>query len=213
MTDTVDPKRRKASKDTRRAQLIEATIDTIARKGYAKTTLTEVATKAGLSHGLVNFHFSTKEKLLSETLKFLAAEYRESWTNALEAAPKDAPHQLDAMIRSDFNESICTDSRLAAWLAFWGEAQCRPLYQQECGANDELYAATLDRLCTDLSQAEGSKLDPARVGHVLRVTMEGVWMDLMTVTNPYSRAEAMKTVFTCAAAFFPKHFTEDGLRD
>jgi TetR/AcrR family transcriptional repressor of bet genes len=63
---------RKASKEMRRQQLIEATIDTLATKGYAATTLADVAKAAGLSGGIVNFHFETKDKLLVETLRQLA---------------------------------------------------------------------------------------------------------------------------------------------
>lgn len=52
-----EPPRRKLSRDARREQLIAATIEVLAKRGYARTTLTEVANQAGLSHGLVNFHF------------------------------------------------------------------------------------------------------------------------------------------------------------
>ena len=71
------PTPRKLSREFRRQQLIDSTIETIAARGYARTTLTDVANHAGLSHGLVNFHFQSKEKLLAETLLFLAEEYRE----------------------------------------------------------------------------------------------------------------------------------------
>ena len=49
---------RKQPRETRRAQLIEATIEVIAARGYARITMSEVARVAGLAHGLVNFHFS-----------------------------------------------------------------------------------------------------------------------------------------------------------
>jgi AcrR family transcriptional regulator len=203
---------RKQSRDTRRQQLILSTIAVIAERGYSRTTMSDVARHAGLSHGLVNFHFENKDRLLSETLMFLSREYRDNWVAALEAAPKDPAHQLDALIRADFNEAICTPDRLSAWCSFWGEAQCRPLYQQECGANDEEYAERLNAICRDLAALEGSPLVAERAARVLRVTMEGVWLELMTMTSPYSRDEAMITVFTCAAAFFPKSFTDQGLR-
>ena len=87
---------RKLSREARRSQLIEAMIETLATRGYARTTLTEVAKQAGLSHGLVNFHFETKEKLLAETLMFLAEEYRLNWTAALERAGDRPAAQLDA---------------------------------------------------------------------------------------------------------------------
>jgi hypothetical protein len=33
----------------------------------------------------------------------------------------------------------------------------------------------------------------------------------MTMTGPYQRSEALATVHAVAAAFFPRHFGEDGL--
>ncbi|MBK8458500.1 MAG: TetR family transcriptional regulator C-terminal domain-containing protein [Phyllobacteriaceae bacterium] len=202
---------RKASRDQRRQQLIDATIDTIAKRGYARTTLTDVANTAGLSHGLVNFHFETKEKLLTETLLFLAAEYRDNWVKALAEAPSPAAAQLDALIRADFNDVICSPERLSAWCSFWGEAQCRPIYQQECGSNDIEYADMIESICARLVDEGGYKAEAKRVARIMRVIMEGVWLDLMTMTTPYSREEAMRTVHACAAAFFPRHFNEDGL--
>ncbi|HMQ56915.1 MAG TPA: TetR/AcrR family transcriptional regulator [Rhizobiaceae bacterium] len=204
------PLRRKANKQLRRQQLIEATIVTLARRGYARTTMTDVAVTAGLSHGLVNFHFETKEKLLTETLQYLAKEYRDNWVRALAMASDEPAAQLAALIEADFNAEICTEDRLAAWCAFWGEAQCRPIYQQECGANDEEYGRVLEGICARLTEEGGYPFPPERVGRVVRVTMEGVWLELMTMTKPYSREEAKRTVLTCVAAFFPRHFGVEG---
>lgn len=210
--DDAPPLPRKASRQSRREQLIEATIASIANRGYSRTTLTEVANIAGLSHGLVNFHFQTKEKLLAETLVFLAEEYREHWTAALAAAPDEPAARLDALLRADFSEKVSAPDRLAAWCAFWGEAQSRPIYQEKCGSNDREYVEVLEGICARLATAEGTRFDPVHIARVIRVTVEGVWLDLITMTTPYARAEAMRTVYTCAAAFFPSRFTEDGLR-
>lgn len=203
---------RKLSRAARRQQLIEATIETIAERGYARTTLTDVANRAGLSHGLVNFHFETKEKLLTETLMFLSEEYRANWVAALAAAPDTPALQLDALIRADFQPEICTPARLAAWCAYWGEAQCRPLYQEQCGSNDDAYFRAMLDICERLAAEGRYGYNPTLAARVLRVTLEGVWLDMMTMNSPYSRAEALTTVYACAAAFFPDHFTQDGPR-
>lgn len=202
---------RKASREARRVQLIEATIETIAQRGFARTTLTDVARQAGLSHGLVNFHFETKEKLLGETLRHLYEEYAQNWQKALADAPKDAASQLDALLQADFNDTIGSPQRLAAWCAFWGETQSRPLYQQLCAPDDEVYNETVVRLCANLITEGGYELDARRVARVLRVTSDGIWLELMTLAAPYSMTEARATLYTCAAAFFPKHFTVLGL--
>jgi TetR/AcrR family transcriptional repressor of bet genes len=203
---------RKASRERRRQQLIEATIKTIAKRGYSQTTLTDVAATAGVSHGLVNFHFHTKEKLLAETLLSMAEEYQSNWAVALAEAAPDPASQLNALITADFNDAICTPDKLAAWCAFWGEAQSRPIYLEQCGANDRDYNAMKEEVCRRLVAEGGYAIDAARAARVLRVTIEGVWLDLLAAVEPYSKDEAMKTVYFCAAAFFPDHFSVDGLK-
>jgi AcrR family transcriptional regulator len=208
--EKADPVPRKLSREARRGQLIEATIEVLATRGYARTTLTEVATVAGLSHGLVNFHFQTKEKLLAETLQYLAEEYRENWLRALAKAEKDPASQLEAMLRADFHPAICTPTKLSAWCSFWGEAQSRPMYQDRCGSNDEDYIRHMEAICVALTREGGYSGTPTRSARVLRVTVEGVWLDMMTMTRPYGIEEAQGTVFACAAAFYPRHFSEAG---
>lgn len=205
------PPPRKQPRDARRVQLMEATIEVIARQGYSRTTLTEVAREAGVAHGLVNFHFQSKENLLVETLLYLAEEYRLNWTTALEGAGEAPAACIHAMLTADFNPEIYTPSRLAAWCAFWGEAQSRPIYQERCSGNDEAYIRTLEELCARMNAEHGYCGNPERVARVLRVTVEGVWLDMMTISAPYGRDEALATLMTSAAAFFPRHFGEAGL--
>ncbi len=214
MTDVqtlAEPPPRKMIRESRRAQLIEATIETLALRGYARTTLTEVARMAGLSHGLDNFHFETKEKLLSETLAWLAEEYRLNWLSYLEAVGDDPAAQLAALLRADFDPAVCTSAWLRAWYSFWGEAQSRPLYQVQCGSNDDAYNDRMEGIIARLMTEGGYAGNPVRVARVLRVTTEGVWLDMMTLSPPYTIEEARATVHTCAAAFFPQHFSEAGL--
>jgi AcrR family transcriptional regulator len=203
---SIIPLARKISRDQRRQQLIDATMHVLLRKGYAQTTLSDVAAEAGVSHGLVNFHFESKEKLLTAVLLFMSDEYRSNWQNALaKAGPKPA-EKLKAMLAADFNAEICTSERLACWCSFWGEVQSRPLYQQECAANDENYISQLEHICAALISEGDYGLDATRTARVLRFTSEGLWNDMLSMTTPYTRAEALETLFACAAVFFPQHF-------
>ena len=206
-----EPPRRKLSRDARRVQLLDATIEVLAARGYARTTLTEVANQAGLSHGLVSFHFQTKENLLTETLLYVAEEYRQNWLAALESAGPSPAEQLDALLSADFNPDICTPAKLSAWCSFWGEAQSRPIYQERCGSNDQFYNDKIESICAELMAQSGIPGDATRAGRVLRITTEGIWLDLMTMNIPYTRSEALATVYCCAQAFFPKHFNAQGL--
>ena len=201
---------RKVGRDLRRQQLIDATIRVLARRGYAQTTLTDVAVEACVSHGLVNFHFQSKEKLMTETLLFMAEEYSQNWMQALVMAGNSPAEQLKAMMAADFAIKICTPDKLACWCAYWGEAQSRPIYQEQCSANDRAYIKKLEKLCGQLIVEGAYKLDKVRAARVLRICGEGLWLDLLSMNMPYSKKEALRTWYTCAAMLFPKHFESDG---
>lgn len=202
--------RRTLSRDERRAQLLEATLATIAERGFSRTTLTEVARRAGLSHGLVLFHFETKEKLFAEALDYLSEEYRNNWQSALAASGPAPEDRLAALVEADFNPTVCQPSRLYAWCAFWSESQSRPLYQERCGANDEHYNGTLEGICAQMNASYGYATDPVRAARLIRITIEGTWLELMTMLHPYDQQEARLTVWTCASGLYPRHFGPDG---
>jgi AcrR family transcriptional regulator len=82
-------------KEKRREQLIKATIKCVARSGLVGTTMADVTQQAGLSIGIVNLHFQSKEKLLIETLRYVAEEYRLTWKKALADALPDVLIDLD----------------------------------------------------------------------------------------------------------------------
>ena len=86
MSDTVSEKelaqspsggkrRQVRPKAERRQQLIDATIRCIAQQGLSAVTLQMVTREAGLSLGIANLHFQSKDNLLRETLRFVAEEY------------------------------------------------------------------------------------------------------------------------------------------
>ena len=203
---------RTQSRDARRTQLIEATIATIAERGYSRTTLTDVSRRAGLSHGLVLFYFETKDRLLAETLDYLSEEYRANWQAALAAAGPEPEQRLAALIEADFRPEVCRPGRLSAWCAYWGESQSRPLYQARCGANDEHYNRILEAICAGMNERHGYGAAPVRAARLIRITIEGTWLELMTLANPYDQQEALLTVWTCAHGLYPRHFTPDGPR-
>ena len=61
----VPPKTRKGDKrDRTRTRLVEAAVDVIKEKGYDRTTLEEVARRAGMTRGAIYNNFKDKEDLL-----------------------------------------------------------------------------------------------------------------------------------------------------
>lgn len=206
----IERKPRKASKEVRREQLIEATIDSLARRGYSDTTLANVADGAGLSRGIVNFHFESKDKLLVATLQYLADDYAAHWQSALEKAQPGAAHQLWALVAADFDRKICTKRKLAAWCSFWGEAKSRPTYQAICGARDMNYQDTCVALCAAILREGGYRGDAETMALALSTMLEGLWLRLILSEGlTRQKAHAAATEFLVTA--FPRHFSADGV--
>ena len=63
------------SKEVRQRELISATMRCIAKVGLSATTLQMVTREAGLSLGIANLHFQSKENLLRATLESVMREY------------------------------------------------------------------------------------------------------------------------------------------
>jgi TetR/AcrR family transcriptional repressor of bet genes len=111
------PLSRAEGKQRSRQKLITATINSIAKRGFADTTLARVAEGAGLSRGIVNFHFRTKDALFLETLKFMSREHREHWYRAFEEAGPSTAEKLEAVLMAEFEPPISNRNRSAVWFA------------------------------------------------------------------------------------------------
>ncbi|MEL0162594.1 MAG: TetR family transcriptional regulator, partial [Halieaceae bacterium] len=86
-------------KAERRQQLIGATIRCIAQHGLSAVTMQMVTREAGLSVGIANLHFQSKENLLRETLRYVAEEYHNGQIEIMEgAAITDLGDRLDALL-------------------------------------------------------------------------------------------------------------------
>lgn len=197
---------RKASKEVRQLQLIEATIDSLAKRGYSETTMADVADGAGLSRGIVNFHFESKEKLLIATLQHMYDEYSAHWRNALQKAGDDPARQLQALVAADFDRSICNKRKLAAWCAFWGEAKSRPTYQALSSARDAVYQNIFIDLCAALKQSGDYAYESQVMALALSAMTEGLWLRLMMGTEDTTRETALQAANEFLSAAFPKHY-------
>lgn len=203
---------RKASKETRQVQLIEATIDSLAKRGYSETTMADVADGAGLSRGIVNFHFESKEKLLVATLQYMHDEYSAHWRSALQRAGDDPARQLQALVAADFNRSICNKRKLAAWCAFWGEAKSRPKYQALSSARDAVYQNIFVDLCAALKQSGFYAYEPQVMALALSAMLDGLWLHLMMGTEDATRETALQAANEFLSAAFPKHYPNSAAR-
>ena len=106
--------------DTRRAQLIEVTIDSLADVGYVGTTLAQIARRADVSPGLVAHYFGDKDGLLEAAFRTLSRGIatRVRAKLALAGTPRE---RVQAVIDVNLAPEEFDRRTGTAWLAFWGQ--------------------------------------------------------------------------------------------
>jgi TetR/AcrR family transcriptional repressor of bet genes len=202
-------KRRTASKEERQEQLIQATIRSVASRGLSDTTMATVASEAGLSQGIINLHFQSKDRLLVETLKYIADEYRQTWKKVLNGAGKSAAERLEALVMVDFRLPVCDRNKLAVWFAFWGESKSRPTYRQICAERDRAYRKEMVQVCQDLIDTGGYEhIDAETVAAGLSAMTSGLWLDMLTNPRSMSRQDSRDICRQFLATTFNRHFTQ-----
>ncbi|KNB52103.1 TetR/AcrR family transcriptional regulator [Streptomyces caatingaensis] len=72
----------------RRAQIIDAAVGTLAEEGYAKASLARIAQRAGISKGVISYHFAGKEELLERLVEHVYGQMGAFMEPRMAAAPE-----------------------------------------------------------------------------------------------------------------------------
>lgn len=207
MAATTKTARRTASREERREQLIRATIKCIARKGMGSTSIGDVAKEAGLSQGIVNLHFESKDNLLNETLRHIADEYKDTFNTTLEKSGPGAAEKLLALVELDLRPSIIDRQKISVWFAFWGEVKSRPAYRKICDERDQYYDDIIEGLCkTIIAEGKYTGFSAATVAISLNSITNGMWLSSLISPKSFARNKALTALHDLLRRFFPQHF-------
>jgi TetR/AcrR family transcriptional repressor of bet genes len=198
---------REGLKEARRLQLIDATIDCIARRGFADLTLARVAETAGLSVGIVNFYFKSKDALLIATFTHMVEDYRQSAAQARINAGSSPVAQIEATIENDFNRLIGNRKRVTVWYAFWGEARWRPEFLRLCqDISDQLYGDFTAMFRQLIEDGGYRHLNADQISRGFGAMIDGLWLDILISPKPIDRDDTKQTVRLFLASLFPTEF-------
>jgi TetR/AcrR family transcriptional repressor of bet genes len=201
--------RRTASREARRQQLIEATINCIAKLGLGNTTLAKVAQEAGLSQGIVNLHFESKDNLLNETLRHLAQDYNAHFEKTLQKAGPDSATKLRAVMEMDLKPAVCDRKKLAVWFAFWGEVKSVPTYRKICQAYDSKFDDLLYNLADDIIRdGRYTGISAQQVTDALSSMTDGLWLSCLVSPGSWDRHAATDAVMSYLRGVFPQHYNQ-----
>ena len=116
---------KKSIKEMRRDELTDAAIDLIGEVGLSGATVASIAGRAGMSTGLVNHYFGSKQELLEMALRNLSNLFRKDILNIL--PPNATPlERLRAIIDGSFAPQHFRGAKREAWMQFMMASQGDP---------------------------------------------------------------------------------------
>jgi TetR/AcrR family transcriptional repressor of bet genes len=194
-------------KAERRQQLIDATIRCIAQHGLSAVTMQMVTREAGLSVGIANLHFQSKENLLRETLRYVAEEYHNGQIEIMEgAAITDLGDRLDALLDFQLGRGVTQRQKMSVWFAYYGEAGARPVYQKIVSTVDRLAAQKLEALfAAIIREGDYQDVDPRELATGYSALIDGLHLGLLVTPRELTKRRARSVARDFLRRAFPKH--------
>ena len=176
---------RAAAEDSRRKQLIEATIETLAEEGFVATTLAEIGSRARVSPGLIAHYFSDKDGLLEATLRNLAGRLSRGVSQRLRDA-RTPRERVQAVIEATLAPEEFEPRTCSVWLAFWGQVT----HSQRLRRVQRVYQRRmLSNLRHALRKMVGDE-DAQRIAIGLAAMIDGLWLRA-TLSSPHETDSRM----------------------
>jgi len=192
----------------RRRDLIDATLTVIAEHGLSNLTLAKVAALAGLTAGSVNFHFSSKEALLLETLRTVSEEFAQAIDDVMRQHADDPAEALLGIVDANFSSTLSEPRKVAVWHAFLAESRSRSDYLDISGERDETYFNIVLSLFRRIIAEAGREddLDAEALAFGFTGLIDGLWQDILFETGESDRAGAIKCCRAYLASVMPWRF-------
>lgn len=142
----------------RRKALIDAAIAAIGARGSLDVTMSDIASRAGVSSALAHHYFGAKEELLQATMRQILVDLGVDSVKALNKAATPRA-RLSAIINVNFSASQFRQEIIQAWLAFYVEAQnSKPLRRLLRIYARRLHANLMSGLTPLMPRAEAERM-------------------------------------------------------
>ena len=173
----------------RRESLIAATLSVIAEKGIDKTTIADICTAVGVSRGLANHYFDSKDQLLAAAYEALYLRLEEIWTAATEQEASPA-RKILTTICVTLTQDFFQPTIRAASLSFWSAALSNPALAVINRERYGRYHRSMTDLFAEAARERGVGIDAQRAALTVIGAIDGRWLGLALNNGQFDASEA-----------------------
>ena len=147
----------------------------------------DVASRAGVSPGLIRHHFGSFGALLAESYRYVVDRVDAHLDEVVAAAGPDPGARMQAFLDASFSPSIVDRDLLSAWLGFWGLVRTDPAAAAVHAETFADYRRRLEALLTAIAPDIDARM--AALG--LSALLDGLWLELCLDPSTFTPAEAV----------------------
>lgn len=198
---------REFSKSKNRRHLLDSAAEAIFKHGFRGATIAAIQEISGLSRGMINLHFKTKENLLLAVAEDLSNNYSERWNKVALDPDISAAEKLRGIIQLDLSPDFLNRRDVAVWFAFRSEVYSNPEYRRSIDSRDASLRNVMIELCqTLIDEGNYPDADAELATDGLIALLEGTWTDFHLHAEEFDRSKAERTCLYIAKSLFPDHF-------
>jgi len=179
-----------ADRGDRQERILEAVVDLLAHEGISGVSMRAVARRAGVSLGLVNYHFEDKTSLIASALHRVE-EQDLAMVEPDRALPPE--ERLRTALRRVAEPEFLTTEYLSLRLQLWALARAHEDFEQINTEAQKRYRAGIARLIRD-ARPELSRAECNRRAADIDVVQNGVWL---TALLGLDRASVRRSISRC----------------
>ncbi|MFD1794489.1 transcriptional regulator BetI [Paracoccus aurantiacus] len=188
--------RKRARQTTRKTDLINAAIQTIARSGTLDVTVADIAREAGMSPALAHHYFGSKDQMFLSAMREILRRYGVAVSEALAGATGPRGRLL-ALLDASLGPEHFDAATVAAWLNFYvlaqqdeSAARLLRIYHRRLRSN---LLAELRLLLTDRAKPVAETLGALIDGVYLRKALEvDAPLDVLALPRAYLLSQLPK---------------------
>jgi AcrR family transcriptional regulator len=165
---------REQGADDRRDQMLRAAIDVIAERGFPETRIADIGRRVGASSALVIYYFGTKDRLLTDALRYSEDLFYEEVARRLEAI-EGARDKLEALVRMSCYGVDGLPGSWLLWTDLWAQAARHPEVAKDREELDQRWREKIAQIVRDgIASGELADVDVFEFALVLSAVLDGL---------------------------------------
>ncbi|WP_417455324.1 TetR/AcrR family transcriptional regulator [Kiloniella sp.] len=186
------PKFRRQAPDARKKDLVEATIRCLEKKGSDGLSVRSISSEAGISVGLINHHYPSKDDLIADAYEKLATDILQSVVDIVAETDGSPREKMSAFFKAYFSSIVLDQKFLRIWIVFWHMSDKSEQVRRSHDKTNAGFRQQIELMLRDLVKSSETPEFNYRLAAIgLSGMLDGLWLEWCLNPDVFSPEEGL----------------------